>query len=150
MVTPMIQLQIFACINPYMTFWSVENTWMLLNLNFMQTLNYGGLKIFHWFLSTKKILVSLWQLGSLVFLGLICFLPGPHTNNVDICKHHFGFSVCWSELGVLTSVGFPGPSHRRRNSDRLRVPPYLYKKICTQSRPVHPLMIPLVTRKYIL
>lgn len=116
----------------------------------VQTLKYGGLEIFQWLLFTYNKLMNMWLLGGLMFLGIICFLPGPHADYVIYCKHHLGFSFYWLWLGVLTSVGFGAGLHTfllylgphiaavtlaayECHTLDFPAPPYPDKKICPQQ-----------------
>nr|XP_017021340.1 vacuole membrane protein 1 [Drosophila kikkawai] len=77
----------------------------------VQTLNYAGLEVCQFLLFAYKKLMNMWLLGFSMFLGIICFLPGPHADYVILCKHHLGFAIYWLFLGVLTSVGFGAGLH---------------------------------------
>ncbi|KAH8296069.1 hypothetical protein KR054_001258, partial [Drosophila jambulina] len=77
----------------------------------LQTLKYGGLEVHQLILFAYNKCMKLWLLGVLMFLGIICFLPGPHADYVTFLKHHLAFAVYWLFLGVLTSVGFGAGLH---------------------------------------
>ncbi|KAH8239209.1 hypothetical protein KR032_001942, partial [Drosophila birchii] len=77
----------------------------------MHTLKYGGLEVLQFLRIAYNKLMNIWLLGILMFLGIICFIPGPHAYYMTILKHYLGFAVYWLFLGVLTSVGFGAGLH---------------------------------------
>ncbi|XP_017059892.1 vacuole membrane protein 1 [Drosophila ficusphila] len=72
----------------------------------VKTLMYGTLEAGQLLISFIAKLLNFWLLGVLLFLAMICFLPGPHADFVNFCQQRFGFAVYWLGLGVLSAVGF--------------------------------------------
>ncbi|EDV39388.2 uncharacterized protein Dana_GF25286 [Drosophila ananassae] len=70
------------------------------------TLKYGSLEAGQLLLSFAMKLLNRWLLGSLLFLTILYFLPGPHESLVRFCEKNMAFSIYWLGLGVLSSVGF--------------------------------------------
>ncbi|KAH8264966.1 hypothetical protein KR038_008863, partial [Drosophila bunnanda] len=77
----------------------------------VQTLKYAGIEVYQFLLYAYNKSMNIWLLGTLLFLGLIGFLPGPQAYYVASCWHYLGFAVYWLFLGVLTSVGFGAGLH---------------------------------------
>ncbi|EDW31207.1 GL20713 [Drosophila persimilis] len=71
-----------------------------------RTLKYGTIEAGGLVLSLANWLLNKWLLGSLLALGIVCILPGPHESYVSIGLQNLRFALYWMLLGVLTSVGF--------------------------------------------
>ncbi|XP_041448501.1 vacuole membrane protein 1 [Drosophila obscura] len=72
----------------------------------LQTLKYGTMEAVELLLSFANRLLNKWLLGSLLALGIVCILPGPHESFVSLGLQNLGFALYWLLLGVLSSVGF--------------------------------------------
>ncbi|KAH8315338.1 hypothetical protein KR074_010667, partial [Drosophila pseudoananassae] len=123
------------------------------------TLKYGALEGAQLLLSFAMKLVNRWLLGSLLFLIILYFLPGPHESVVRYCEKNMAFTIYWLGLGVLSSVGFGSGLHTfllylgphiasvtlaayECQTLDFPTPPYPEKKICPSG--TYPRMLPSV------